>query len=152
MIEATKVSDWLQVIGMFGVIASLIFVGLQMKQTQEIALSNTYQTRAHASLEKNMAVITSPVLLSAETKVWVGKEDKLTAQEIVALAHNFYADMDTYENNHYQFESGFLSEEHWQQNLLDLRCILTKPIYREMWATENYRGHTRGHLPESSKT
>jgi hypothetical protein len=42
MLDAAKISDWLQVIGMFGVIASLVFVGLQMKQTQEIALSNTY--------------------------------------------------------------------------------------------------------------
>jgi hypothetical protein len=137
--DFAKINDWLQVIGMFGVIASLIFVGLQMKQTQEIALSNTYQARAHASVERNMAATTSPVLLSAEAKIWVGKEDKLTPQEIVVLAHNFYADMDTYENNHYQFESGFLSEEHWQQNLLDLRCIFTKPIFREIWASENYR-------------
>lgn len=137
--DFAKMNDWLQVIGMFGVIASLMFVGLQMKQTHEIALSNTYQARAHASVERNMAAITSPVLLSAEAKIWIGRTDKLTAHEIVALAHNFYADMDTYENNHYQFESGFLSEEHWHQNLLDLRCIFTNPVYQEMWTSENYR-------------
>jgi len=137
--DSAKINDWLQVIGMFGVIASLIFVGLQMQQTHEIALSNTYQARAHASVERNMAAVTSPELLSAEAKIWVGKNDKLTAHEIVALAHNFYADMDTYENNHYQFESGFLSEEHWRQNLLDLRCIFTNPLYQEMWTSENYR-------------
>lgn len=137
--DSAKINDWLQVIGMFGVIASLIFVGLQMKQTREIALSNTYQARAHASVERNVAATTSPVLLSAEAKLWVGKKDKLTGEEIVALAHGFYADMDTYENNHYQFEAGFLSEEHWQQNLLDLRCIFTNPVYQEMWASESFR-------------
>jgi hypothetical protein len=42
MADMSKINDWLQVVGMFGVIASLIFVGLQMKQAHEIALSNTY--------------------------------------------------------------------------------------------------------------
>lgn len=37
-----KLGDWLQIIGLFGVIGSLIFVGLQLKQTQAIALSETY--------------------------------------------------------------------------------------------------------------
>jgi len=137
--DLAKINDWLQVIGTFGVIASLIFVGLQMKQTQEIALSNTYQARANASIERGMAATTSPVLLSAEAKIWVGKEHLLTPEEIVAIAHVFYADMDMYENNHYQFESGFLNEEHWHQNLLDLRCIFTKPVYQQMWVSENYR-------------
>ena len=41
--DRSKVHDWLEVVGMFGVIASLVFVGLQMKQTQEIALGEAYQ-------------------------------------------------------------------------------------------------------------
>lgn len=137
--DLAKINDWLQVIGTFGVIASLIFVGLQMKQTQEIALSNTYQARASAGVQKGMAATMSPVLLSAQAKLWVGKDRLLTPEEIVALANSFYADMDTYENNHYQFESGFLNEEHWHQNLLDLRCIFTKPMYQQMLVGENYR-------------
>jgi hypothetical protein len=139
MMEAAKINDWLQVIGMFGVIASLVFVGLQMKQTQEIALSNTYQARAHASVERNVAITTSPILLSAEAKLWVGKEAQLTPEEIVALSHNFYSQMDTFENNHYQLESGFLSEEHWQKNLAELKCIFTSPFYQQMWVPEEYR-------------
>ena len=43
--DSAKLNDWLQVIGLFGVIASLIFVGLQMKQDREIALAGTYQDR-----------------------------------------------------------------------------------------------------------
>jgi hypothetical protein len=86
-----------------------------------------------------MAIITSPVLLSAEAKLWVGKEGQLTAEEIVALAHGFFADMETYEINHYQFESGFLGEEHWQINLLELRCIFTSSVYQQMWYSNDFR-------------
>jgi hypothetical protein len=42
-LDSAKLSDWLQVIGLFAVVASLIFVGLQMRQTEAIALSEIYQ-------------------------------------------------------------------------------------------------------------
>ena len=38
-------------IGITAIVASLIFVGLQMKQSQEIAVANQYQARADAALE-----------------------------------------------------------------------------------------------------
>ena len=38
-----KLSDWLQVLGLFGVLAGLIFVGLQLRQEQNIAQSNRVQ-------------------------------------------------------------------------------------------------------------
>ena len=47
--DSAKLNDWLQVIGLFGVVASLIFVGLQMKQEHEIALSNGIQSGAGRS-------------------------------------------------------------------------------------------------------
>lgn len=34
---STKLNDWLQILGMFGIMGSLVFVGLQVKQTDEIA-------------------------------------------------------------------------------------------------------------------
>jgi hypothetical protein len=34
--NSEKVNDWLQIVGMIGIMASLIFVGLQVRQTQSI--------------------------------------------------------------------------------------------------------------------
>jgi hypothetical protein len=34
--NSEKVNNWLQVVGMFGIIASLVFVGFQARQTQAI--------------------------------------------------------------------------------------------------------------------
>jgi hypothetical protein len=36
--ESVKLDDWMQIPGMFAIVASLIFVGLQMKQSQDIAI------------------------------------------------------------------------------------------------------------------
>ena len=69
MVDTSKINEWLQVVGMFGVIASLVFVGLQLKQTQQIALSNTYQARNDATVESLVAAMGSPEFLSASAKV-----------------------------------------------------------------------------------
>jgi len=35
--NSARLNDWMQVVGIFALVASLVFVGLQMRQTQEIA-------------------------------------------------------------------------------------------------------------------
>lgn len=50
--------------GLFGVIGSLIFVGLHLRQTRAVALSETYQNRAATSLEAGVGLMSSPAALS----------------------------------------------------------------------------------------
>jgi hypothetical protein len=87
---------------MFGVIASLIFVGLQMQQTQQIALSSTYQARTAATVGALTAAIGSPEFLSASAKVYANRSDELSMQEAVAWEYFLGADMTLFENNHQQ--------------------------------------------------
>ena len=47
--KPTELNDWLQVIGLFGVIASLIFVGVQLKQDRQIALAEVISAAAESS-------------------------------------------------------------------------------------------------------
>ena len=48
--DSSKLNDWMQIVGMFAIVASLIFVGLQMKQSQEIAIAAQYQARAESAM------------------------------------------------------------------------------------------------------
>ena len=50
-LDSAKLNDWMQVVGVFAVVASLIFVGLQMKQAQDIAVAAQYQERTASSIE-----------------------------------------------------------------------------------------------------
>ncbi len=43
-----------ELIGFTAIVASLIFVGLQLKQSQEIAIAAQYQERANAEVESQM--------------------------------------------------------------------------------------------------
>ena len=49
--DSTKINDWMQVVGIFSVVASLVFVGLQMQQDRQIALAGQYQDRSAVAVE-----------------------------------------------------------------------------------------------------
>ncbi len=126
-VDTSKINECLQVVGMFGVIASIIFVGLQLNQTQQLALSSTYQARSATTVESLVAAISSPEFLSASAKNYAGKSDELTLQEAVAWEYYLGAEMTLFENNHQQYEMGFLREEHWQRNVAELKCKFELP-------------------------
>lgn len=141
--DSKKINDWLQLVATFGVIASLLFVGLQMRQTQEIALANTYSARAAIAVQAHSNSIGSPQHHSARAKMYSGLRDRLTAEEYVALEHDLIANLTMIENNFFQYEMGFLPEKHWRKNLADLDCWMSEPVFvslGEEWAThEDFR-------------
>jgi hypothetical protein len=64
--DSAKLNDWLQVVGIFALVASLIFVGMQMRQAQRIAVADSYQQQAGTSLAKSeLAVMHSEVVAKA---------------------------------------------------------------------------------------
>ena len=102
--------DFVEVIGIAAIVASLVFVGLQMKQTQEIALANQYQARAETSMNfylMNMETGRGDFFLTGKpTDEWTFGE----------LAYGYWTAnyfWTKYENHHYQYISGFLANETW---------------------------------------
>ena len=130
--DSAKLNDWLQVFGIFALVASLVFVGLQMKQAQEIALSDAYQSRAASSIDIDLASASSPEFTSGTAKLYGGEVEKITPSELVALEYFVGASFIRYENHHYQYEHGFLPEEHWSRNISEMECYLSYPFYREL--------------------
>ena len=53
--QFSKWKEIAELVGLCAIIASLIFVGLQLKQGQEIALANQYQARAEATQALTLA-------------------------------------------------------------------------------------------------
>ena len=126
--DSAKLNDWIQIVGIFAVVASLVFVGLQLKQSQDIAIAAQYQARHDAAAENIRAYIDSETALQVEGKRFVefAKSDPNFAPELRAWAleqpHNEVAyrmlqtqlDLMTIDNLYFQYQSGFLSEEAWQ--------------------------------------
>ena len=49
--KKVSVDVWVQLIGMLSVLAGLLFVGLEMRQSQEIAISATHQARSQVLID-----------------------------------------------------------------------------------------------------
>lgn len=62
--EANRLSDWLQILGLFGVLGGLVFVGLQLKQDQRIA--NAESVFTSATLRFDLAE-----MMGGDAEVWV---------------------------------------------------------------------------------
>jgi hypothetical protein len=137
--NSQKLNDWLQIAGMFGIIGTLIFVGVQMMQTQKIALSANYQARAATSAEVEMAASGNPLILSGFAKLYRGSANQLTAEEVVALEFLLGTYMKLFENNHYQYQMGFLSEEHWEGSFKEMKCQYELPFFTSLLQSWQFR-------------
>ena len=126
--DSAKLNDWMQVVGIFALVASLIFVGLEMRQSQKIALSAAYQARSDSSMNLRMAALESETLQSAVAKAYYQgmSLDQLTPEEVVVLRGRWNAQMAYLENMHYQYVNGFISEEHWQTVRAELTGALSR--------------------------
>ena len=129
--NSAKLNDWMQVVGIFALVASLVFVGFQIRQAQEIAESDAYQARAATSIDFNAMRGSSPEYISAMAKIYAGQFEELSGEEKVALEYFFAGEMTMFENLHFQYVRGYLRREHWEKNLGELECVLSLPYYRE---------------------
>jgi len=127
-----KLNDWLQIIGIFAVVASLLFVGLQLKQSQDIALSQASQARTAMSVETLVSTAENSFFVSAAAKGRLGEE--LTLEEQVATSQYAIAVLFTTEDQQIQYNNGFLTEERWQAAKAGLKRFLgdnsTIPVRR----------------------
>ena len=122
--DSSKINDWLQVVGLFGVIGSLLFVGLQMQQDRQVAILAAYQARTDLTVEMTMEMATNSEMRLALNKNRREGFASLTPSEIPLVMFQASAQMYMTENIHFQYISGFLPEEHWRKS----RAVLKSSI------------------------
>jgi len=89
--------DLTEIIGFIAIVGSLIFVGLQLNQSQEIAIASQYQDRASTAVE------------------YYGSQMQ-SEQVFFVMLDNF----------HYQYSAGFMEEESWEAFRRQLRDELSR--------------------------
>ena len=130
--DSEKINDWLQVIGVFGVIASLVFVGLQLKQSQDIALAAQYHARAAAVMDYRAVQLASGFDFS--TRFQPEGEGGLSPAQHNALVGASEWAWTQLDNNHYQHEAGFLDDESWQalqNNIRGLSAGISRRVFED---------------------
>ncbi len=132
--DANKLSRWLQILGLAGLIASLLFVGLELRQSREIAIADIYQQRAALVIQVQTSMFSPEQHREAYDAQAV--DEPLTASEknLLQFAQNPW--FSYWENNHFQYQVGLLSDEQWIASRNSMRHRMQEPIYREWWETE----------------
>ena len=136
---ADKVRTLVEVVGLLAIVASLVFVGIQMKQSQEIAISTQYQERANAAVEMFTGNLQSDLSLrlsgdrlrltmfgpesDAILRDWAQERKP---QELAWQFNNFLMLFSIYDNNHFQYSAGFLDEDSWLSFQARMKNVLAK--------------------------
>jgi hypothetical protein len=141
--NTAKLNDWMQVVGIFALVVSLLFVGFQLKQDREIAKVEIYQSRASTVAETLTAAASNSDAMSAWAKTMVGDPGEeirmngwagpISTREFL-LAHmqsqSFLALAD---NSYFQYEKGYLPEDHWLSVRATLKNSLSGiPVFRSV--------------------
>lgn len=137
--DSTKIKDWLEIVGIFGVIASLIFVGLEMRQSQQIAIATINSQRADTSVQFLAAAASNSEYLSALEKMETGRSDALTYTERRVTEFMYSALQARVADTYWQYMNGFVPEHRWLAVRANYKRVLTTyPSARLM--TENSVG------------
>ena len=133
-----EINDLIQIAGMLGIIGSLVFVGLQMKQTQTIALGEQIQARNQMLLDSQL------ILLGGEhigrdliDKANIAALNPETLSEEVSSVWRQLISVRgvTIQNAFQQYELGLLPEDVWQQADQRISLHWNNCHIRPIWTT-----------------
>ena len=129
--DSAKLNDWMQVVGIFAVVVSLIFVGYQLKQSQDIAIAGQNQERQSVAIDYYASLIQFDEIvdyygaqhrkhLDANSDVLDHRSDRMIGLSYIRSRMR----LSIYDNNHFQFQSGFMTAESWEpyMNLTRTSC------------------------------
>lgn len=129
--------DFAEIVGIGAIVASLVFVGLQMRQSHEIALVTLYQMRSDAARELRVVGVENDIIVRAyermETNDGLGFSDIYAIESYNDLMFNHF------ENSHFLYQRGFLPDEHWRSDLISFTEFLGEPAAREQWESIKHR-------------
>ena len=102
--------DKAEIIGIAAIVASLIFVGLQLKQSHEIALASQYNARAAITQEMYVAHLESGYdPLSGFKPI-----NEMSQAEFIASKAFVNWSWTAIDNYYFQHQAGFLPDETWR--------------------------------------
>jgi hypothetical protein len=132
LVKKEEINDWLQLLGIIGVIISLIFVGLQIKQSGDIATADIYQQRSAMWIDIALSKY-SPEQYEAVITKRGSENSTLTEADIAVLGNLAAARFTYYENIHFQYQLGMINEEEWRATQRVISSDFLKPCLSSYW-------------------
>ena len=154
----TKWKDIAELIGITAIVASLIFVGLELRQAYQIAITAEYQERVSTVVdiynskiqsETALSVVGQPLYEAVRSTEFPDEYRHLyegyTVEQLGYISTDILISLTNFDNLYFQYQSGFISDESWQAFRYRLLRIFESPITRLMfeedpnWYRDSYR-------------
>jgi hypothetical protein len=137
-----ELNDWLQVVATIGVIASIIFLGLELRQNSDLMRAQIYQSRAETIQETFTSIQESdhivPILVKLEEAYAEGATVPaavalLTAEEKMRAKFYVNRQIRHLDNMYYQYELGLIDEEYmaWWASIISNNVALWYEVLGE---------------------
>lgn len=130
--DSEKLNFWVQIVGIVSVVASLFFVGFQLKQTHEIALAGQYQERSAVAVEYWLGVAQDEAFTRTVGERFIRQlgpfDSDLDDVSPLEFGKRYvYARMTftMLDNHHFQYTSGFYDDETWAAFRAQLHSFVT---------------------------
>jgi len=126
-----SLDTWIQLVGMLSVVAGLIFVGIEMRQTQRVALAAQQQQRAATLIEiiGTFSEANSPL----SWLDFVSEDFDVSEENSRALGENAaYQLWMIYENDYLQYELGLMDNEIWKAKLAAMRYLVSRCQFQDV--------------------
>tara|TARA_Y100001934_G_scaffold7047_1_gene9301 strand:+ start:598 stop:1062 length:465 start_codon:yes stop_codon:yes gene_type:complete len=120
-VKKVSIDTWIQLLGMLSVVAGLVFVGLQMMQTQRIALAS--QQQARAAIFNDMVLGLTEAEVDFQSVFFDRNFQNNLSTEEVAYRNQIHLAWTLHENDFYQFTQGLMDEETWAAKLEGITLI-----------------------------
>lgn len=134
MIDWDAVGAIGEIVGAVAVVATLGYLALQIKQSTKVARSATRQSIAEMSVASASDITDDPSL--AEAMIKDLRNETLAPVERIRMLARCYKAMRHWENIHYQYLAGMLSEDEWRGFRLNLKGLAKWPSMKEYWQNE----------------
>lgn len=125
-----------ETVGFLGVVASLVFVGLQIRQNTSVARAQSRQDLASLNQEWLILLSTDSMFRQTFQKAWVDVSDTLTPDEVVRASWAMRLNMRRLENTYFQFVEGLIDESALNSYGFQAAPLFRSRKFQEWWKPE----------------
>jgi hypothetical protein len=126
----TDLTSLASLVSSVAVLVSLLFIGLQIRQSNRNQRSLMQQGRSARNVEL-LSRLTDPSL--SDVMLRVSNGETLTDTDYFVLYGYMASVFWSYEDCFFQFHAGMLDSKSWASDVTTLRRLLGNPAYRAVW-------------------
>ena len=118
------------------VLATLIYLAMQIRQAKNLMLSNTHQARTDRNISLTQFLANDDQAL----KQYIGEitTEKMNDMEKQRAIFIFSMSMRHFEDMHYQHQLGVVDDETWDANKAGVRRFVSTDTGGELWASSKH--------------